>query len=216
MYKVKKKFIQLQMSRVEIYCKPEVFAIGCFYEPSILDRRYVTQFLKLRLGVKFTDYITEQEMLFICYAWFVPKLDFTNSKIKGVSDRFWNTKNSGAMAHKLPTIRTSDFMQHLGLSDKSARTRLMQLASTGLVKSYIDEGKAINKSYTKIRYVQLNVPLFLSIAYSKDEIGLVFSLVSDRKDESKFFQDVHSILVKTLELSSDKSNIRNRYLPSEL
>ena len=196
MSKVKKKFAQVKADKVEIYCKPEVFVLGCFFEPSNLGREAIQTYLRSKLGQKFTDFGVQQEMLCITYQWFLPSVVYSNSRIKSITDRFWNTKNAGTMAHKLPTLRDKDFQDKLGISKRTSISKMQSLVKTGLIKSYVDEGKAINSSYSNVRYVQLNVPKFLNIAYDKIDIGVVFSLLLERRDESKFFQDVYTIIEK--------------------
>lgn len=211
MNKVKYKFAQIKTDQAEIYCKPEIFALGCFFEPSMISQRYIAKFLKLKLGDKFTQYGIPQQMLYMAYEWFIPKVTYQNSKIVAITDRFWKNKATGTLAHKLPTLRDKDFIETLGIGRKNSTAKMQDLCSTGLVKSYIDAGVAINKNCTKIRYIQLNVPLFLSIAYSSKEIGVAHSLILERRNQSKFFKDVYIVIEKAFKLSLEKSCVRIKY-----
>lgn len=201
MNKFNKKFASIQLSKVKVYCHPEVFALGCFFEPSMRQQKNLTTFLKKELGEKFSDYSVQKEIMWMCYNWFLPSIEYKSSRFHEVTNRFWKSNNAGTIAHKLPTLRDKDFVNELGISERNSRYKVQSLLSTKLIKTYIDEAKAINCKYSKIRFVQLNVPLMLSIVYGYDEIFSVYSFMGTRINEGRFFEDVINILSKALELS---------------
>lgn len=201
MNKFNQKFASIQLSQVKVYCHPEVFALGCFYEPSMRQQKNLTTFLKKELGEKFSDYSVQKEIMWMCYNWFLPSIEYKSSRFHEITNRFWKSNNAGTLAHKLPTLRDKDFVNELGISERNSRYKVQSLLSTKLIKTYVDEAKAINCRYSKIRFVQLNVPLMLSIVYGYDEIFSVYSFMGTRINEGRFFEDVVNILSKALKLS---------------
>jgi hypothetical protein len=207
MDKFNKKFAQIQLSKVKVYCQPEVFALGCFFEPSMRQQKNITQYLKVKLGVKFSEYGIQNQMIWMCYQWFLPSVTYKSSKFHEVTNRFWKSNNAGTIAHKLPTIRDKDFYIELGISNRSCTDKVKTLLNTKLVKAYVDEAKTINSKYSKIRYVQLNVPLIISIIYSYEDIFSATSFIRTRIKESKFFEDIYFILESALKMHKDYKSI---------
>ena len=123
MNKFNKKFASIQLSKVKVYCQPEVFALGCFFEPSMRQQNKVIEYLKKNLGTKFSDYGVQNQMLWMCYKWFLPSIEYKNSRFDRVTNRFWKSTNAGTIAHKLPTIRDKDFQTNIGISDRTSRNK---------------------------------------------------------------------------------------------
>lgn len=207
MNKFNKKFASIQLSKVKVYCQPEVFALGCFFEPSMNQQDNITYFLMSKLGTKFSNYGIQDRMIWMCYKWFLPSIEYRNNRFYEISNRFWKANNSGTIAHKLPTIRDKDFYDKLGISNRSCTDKVKSLLGTKLIKSYVDEAKAINNKYSKIRYVQLNVPLMISILYPYQTISSATSFIRAKKVEGKFFEDVYHILYKAMILHKDHKSI---------
>ena len=201
MDKFNKKFAQIQLSKVKVYCQPEVFALGCFFEPSLKQQKNVTEFLKSKLSTKFSDYIVQKEMIWMCYQWFLPSVEYKDGRFHEITNRFWKSNNAGTIAHKLPTMRDKDFCNQLGISERNSRYKVQSLMSTKLIKTYVDEAKAINCKYSKIRYVQLNVPLMLSVLYEYEDLFAAYLFVGSRIKDGAVFKDVTNIISNALELS---------------
>lgn len=208
---IKDKFAKVKLDKVDIHCNPEVFALGCFFEPIALNRLFISKYLKEKLGNKFSKYGLPQAILFVCYSWFLPKVEHHRGKIIRITNRFWTPKSVGTIANKLPTLRNKEFVKTLGISNRNTGTKIEILSSTGIIKSYIGEAKNISPCYTNIRFVELNVPLFLSIAYTKEDLGTIQAIMLNRKNESSFMYDVAKIISKAYELNQDKDSIRSKF-----